>query len=99
MRQMAVSRSRTATVEAASLVAVQEPCAGGGLAYGRAEPCTGGGGAMDETLREIMLPGGQTVLARVTPAPGVRKPGGYGSGDQEIGGGRAAAGQFEQPRG
>jgi hypothetical protein len=51
---------------------------------------------MDETLREITLPGGQTVLARVTPAPGASKPGGYGSDDLDIGVGRTAAAKLEQ---
>jgi hypothetical protein len=46
---------------------------------------TQGGGAMDDTLREITLPGGQTVLARVTPTPGAARPGGYGSDDLDIG--------------
>ncbi|MET8952323.1 CU044_2847 family protein [Streptomyces sp. NPDC004393] len=51
---------------------------------------------MDETLREITLPGGQTVLARVTPAPGAVKPGGYGSDDLDIGVGSRAAAKLEQ---
>ncbi|MEV6023557.1 CU044_2847 family protein [Streptomyces sp. NPDC052036] len=51
---------------------------------------------MDETLREITLPGGQTVLARVTPAPGATKPGGYGSDDLDIGVGSRAAAKLEQ---
>ncbi|MGW5479837.1 CU044_2847 family protein [Streptomyces sp. NPDC004008] len=51
---------------------------------------------MDETLREITLPGGQTVLARVTPAPVAAKPGGYGSDDLDIGVGSRAAAKLEQ---
>ncbi|MGW1163280.1 CU044_2847 family protein [Streptomyces sp. NPDC002519] len=51
---------------------------------------------MDETLREITLPGGQTVLARVTPAPGAANPGGYGSDDLDIGVGHRAAAKLEQ---
>ncbi|MEU6097465.1 CU044_2847 family protein [Streptomyces sp. NPDC047079] len=51
---------------------------------------------MDETLREITLPGGQTVLARVTPGPGTTPSGGYGSDDLDIGVGRGAAAKLEQ---
>lgn len=51
---------------------------------------------MDETLREITLPGGQTVLARVTPTAVEGRPGGYGSDDQDIGVGRTAAAKLEQ---
>ncbi|MGV9563969.1 CU044_2847 family protein [Streptomyces sp. NPDC003480] len=51
---------------------------------------------MDETLREITLPGGQTVLARVTPAPGATKPGGYGSDDLDIGVGDRAVAKLER---
>ncbi|GAA3075808.1 CU044_2847 family protein [Streptomyces glomeratus] len=51
---------------------------------------------MDETLREITLPGGQTVLARVTPTQAATKPGEYGSDDLDIGVGRAAAAKLEQ---
>jgi hypothetical protein len=51
---------------------------------------------MVDTLREITLPGGQTVLARVTPAPGTTTSGGYGSDDLDIGVGRSAAAKLEQ---
>ncbi|WP_405869419.1 MULTISPECIES: CU044_2847 family protein [unclassified Streptomyces] len=51
---------------------------------------------MDETLREITLPGGQTVLARVTPTQRATKPDGYGADDLDIGVGRTAAAKLEQ---
>ncbi|MBK3645000.1 CU044_2847 family protein [Streptomyces sp. MBT33] len=51
---------------------------------------------MDETLREIMLPGGQTVLARVTPAARGTESQGYGADDHDIGVGRTAVAKLEQ---
>ncbi|MFF3849540.1 CU044_2847 family protein [Streptomyces sp. NPDC002328] len=51
---------------------------------------------MDETLREITLPGGQTVLARVTPAPVSTPSGGYGSDDIDVGVGEKIAAKLEQ---
>lgn len=51
---------------------------------------------MDETLREITLPGGQTVLARVTPGPGAVRSGDYGADDLDVGVGRSAAAKLEQ---